>query len=75
MNAVFFSSFVGEFFYFAALIPITRQMLKPLRAPQSPTPLCRTVRYESLSQHYWGDLAHVRHFAIEWMWQYNREAA
>ncbi|QJP71302.1 transposase [Burkholderia glumae] len=25
----------------------------------------RTVRYEWLSQYYWDDLAHVRHFATE----------
>lgn len=31
----------------------------------------RTVRYEWLSQYYWDDLAHVQHFATEWMWQYN----
>jgi putative transposase len=33
----------------------------------------RTVRYEWLSQYYWDDLAHVQHFATEWMWQYNHE--
>jgi putative transposase len=33
----------------------------------------RTVRYEWLSQYYWDDLAHVQHFATEWMWQYNYE--
>ena len=33
----------------------------------------RTVRYEWLSQCYWDDLAHVQHFATEWMWQYNPE--
>ncbi len=29
----------------------------------------RTVRYEWLSQYYWDDLAHVQHFATEWIWQ------
>ena len=33
----------------------------------------RTVRYEWLSQYYWEDLAHVQHYATEWMWQYNHE--
>lgn len=33
----------------------------------------RTLRYEWLSQYYWDDLAHVQHFATEWMWQYNHE--
>lgn len=33
----------------------------------------RTARYEWLSQYYWDDLAHVQHFATEWMWQYNHE--
>ncbi|VXC03195.1 hypothetical protein BURKHO8Y_180075 [Burkholderia sp. 8Y] len=33
----------------------------------------RTVRSEWLSQYYWDDLAHVQHFATEWMWQYNHE--
>lgn len=33
----------------------------------------RTVRYEWLSQYYWKDLAHVQHFATEWMWKYNHE--
>jgi hypothetical protein len=73
MNAVFFCLFVGAFFYFAEPIPVARQILKPLRAP--PASLCRTVRHEWLSQYYRDDLAHVRHFAIDWMWQYNRKAA
>lgn len=25
------------------------------------------------SQYYWEDLAHVREFATQWMWQYNHE--
>jgi putative transposase len=33
----------------------------------------QTVRHEWRSQYYWDDLAHVQHFAIEWMWQYNQE--
>lgn len=33
----------------------------------------RTVRYESLSQHDWDDLARVQDFATEWMWQHNHE--
>ena len=31
----------------------------------------RTVRYEWLSQYYWGDLEEVRLFATNWMFDYN----
>ena len=31
----------------------------------------RTVRYEWLSQYYWGDLDEVRLFATQWMYNYN----
>jgi putative transposase len=33
----------------------------------------RTVRYEWLSQYYWGDLDEVRDFATRWMWYYNHD--
>jgi putative transposase len=33
----------------------------------------RTVRYEWLSQYYWGNLEEVQNFATNWMWGYNHE--
>ena len=33
----------------------------------------RTVRYEWLSQYYWGSLEEVQNFATDWMWGYNHE--
>jgi putative transposase len=33
----------------------------------------RTVRYEWLSQYYWGDLDEVRDFATRWIWHYNHD--
>ncbi len=35
--------------------------------------LNRTVRYEWLSQYYWGDLNDVRDFATRWIWHYNHD--
>jgi putative transposase len=33
----------------------------------------RTVRYEWLSQYYWGDLEEVQLYATRWMYDYNHD--